>query len=192
MARLSIAFSLLVALLGCAGRYVGDENSPFYAPPAGTTVTLNQTITIPGERTAVYLQGGEVRTFNDVGKYYPHCKFELRTRAPSAREVQPETFMVERVNRETAVSWSAIAGPQVAAAGIGIVFGAGSEGDGGSPETYATHLYLRSSRQPDVYRLTCQQWGYPPQGEHVSINDMRRALGPIFTLSTTPAPGVIP
>ena len=80
----------------------------------------------------------------------------------------------------------------LAAAGVGIVFGAGAEGDGGSPETYATHLYLRSARQPDVYQLTCQQWGYPPQGEHVSINDMRRALGTVFTLHTIPEPGVIP
>jgi hypothetical protein len=186
MARLSIIFFLLIATLGCQGRYVGDENSPFYAPPAGTTVTLNQSITIPGERTAVYLQGGEVRAFSEVSKYYPHCKFELRTRAPTVREVRPDTFAVERINRETAVSWSA------AAAGVGIFFGAGTEGDGGSPETYATHLYLRSSRQPDVYRLTCQQWGYPPQGEHVSINEMRRALGVVFTLHTTPEPGEIP
>ncbi len=192
MMRSSVLFCLLIAVLGCQGRYVGDENSPFYAPPAGTTVTLNQSITIPGERTAVYLQGGEVRTFNEVGKYYPHCKFELRTRAPTARELQPDTFAVERVNRETAVSWSGIAAPQLAAAGVGIVFGTGAEGDGGSPETYATHLYLRSARQPDVYRLTCQQWAYPAQGEHVSINEMRRALGAIFTLSTTPAPGIIP
>ncbi len=190
--RPSMIFGLLVAMLGCQGRYLGDENSPFYAPPVGTTVALNQSITIPGERTAVYLQGGEVRTFSEVSKYYPHCKFELRTREPSAREVRPDTFTVERVNRETAVSWSAIAGPRVAAAGVGIVFGAGTEGDGGSPETYATHLYLRSVRQPEVYRLTCQQWGYPPQGEHVSINDMRRALGAVFTLHTRPEPGVVP
>lgn len=190
--RLPLIFALFVAMLGCAGRYVGDENSPFYAPPAGTTVTLNQSVTIPGERTAVYLQGGEVRSFSEVSQYYPHCKFELRTRAPSVREVRPDTFTVERVNRETAVSWSAVIGPRLAAAGAGLVFGGGTEGDGGSPETYATHLYLHSANQPDVYRLTCQQWGYPPLGEHVSINDMRRALGAVFTLHTTPEPGVIP
>jgi hypothetical protein len=47
---------------------------------------------------------------------------------------------------------------------------------------------LHSDTQPDVFRLTCGQWGYPYDGKHVSVDEMRRALGDVITLHLPPRP----
>jgi hypothetical protein len=65
---------------------------------------------------------------------------------------------------------------------IGIGINIGSRGDGASLQTYSTRMTLRSARQPEVFRLSCGQAALPHEGQHVSINEMRKALGGIFTL----------
>jgi hypothetical protein len=65
---------------------------------------------------------------------------------------------------------------------IGIGIKIGSRGDGASLQTYSTRMMLRSTRQPGVFRLSCGQTALPHEGQHVSINEMRKALGGIFTL----------
>jgi hypothetical protein len=47
---------------------------------------------------------------------------------------------------------------------------------------FRTILDLRSERQPQVRWLTCQQWADPALGQHVTIREMRAALGEIFTI----------
>jgi len=59
----------------------------------------------------------------------------------------------------------------------------GTERDGGGIQVYVTRLSLKSEKQPEVFRLSCGQWGYPPQLEHVTIGEMRKALGEILTLT---------
>ena len=59
-------------------------------------------------------------------------------------------------------------------------------GDGASVRTFATRLRLRSAKQPDVYLLSCGQWAYPAEGQHVSIREIRGVLGKIFTMQLAP------
>ena len=47
---------------------------------------------------------------------------------------------------------------------------------------YATMLYLHSERQNDVYRMTCQHWEEIRDGRYLSVAQMRKAMGEIFTL----------
>ncbi|NNG14194.1 MAG: hypothetical protein HKM22_03455 [Gammaproteobacteria bacterium] len=54
---------------------------------------------------------------------------------------------------------------------------------GGAPnENYMTVLYLHSDRQPDVFRMTCQHWEAPSDAQHLTIKQIRQALGDLFTL----------
>ncbi|HSD97545.1 MAG TPA: hypothetical protein VLB06_10430, partial [Sulfuricaulis sp.] len=55
-----------------------------------------------------------------------------------------------------------------------------------SLQTYRTRLMLRSAKQPDVYLLSCGQSAYPSEGQHVSIMEIRKVLGKIFTLQLAP------
>jgi hypothetical protein len=47
---------------------------------------------------------------------------------------------------------------------------------------YATLMYLNSDKQKDVYRLTCQHWEDVMDDRHLTISQMRGAMGDVFTL----------
>jgi hypothetical protein len=180
-----VVIPLLAALLAScqSAAYEGDENSPFYLIPAGSSVTLNRELTIPAEQVAVFLQGGEVASSGKINQYYPHCKFELRHRRDTARTVQPDRFEITKVTPEIGHS-VALDGLQLAgvSVGIGINIGSRGDGDGASLQTWSTRMTLRSARQPEVFRLSCGQTALPHEGRHVSINEMRKALGAVITL----------
>lgn len=192
MRRLPLALVLGLVLAACqTSRYEGDESSPYYAPPVGTRVILNREITIPPDQVSVMLQGGQIVRPGEVNTYYPHCKFEVRRRLDVAQTIKPGEFVVTAVRRN--LLHSVDSGTQLYARasvgiGMGISVGGGVNGDGPSVQTYATRMDLHSDTQPDVFRLTCGQWGYPYDGKHVSVDEMRRALGDVITLHLPPRP----
>ncbi len=149
----------ILALSGCLARYQGDENSPYYVAPLGSRVTLQQPLSIDADKLAVFIQDGRVQPFSQIRQYYPHCKFELYTMSHESRTVAPDEFTVIRVVQEEADSAQA---DDVLSARAGSSARALLDNDGGpSVRAYVTRLYLRSPKQPDVYRLNCAQWGYP-------------------------------
>lgn len=166
---------------GClTGRYEGDETSPYYLVPAGSRLTLNQEVTIPPDQVGVFLQNGQTLPFAQVSKYYPHCKFEVRTIQAVARPVRPDSFTITRTLQE--FSHTVGLEPVRVAARFSLGMTIGDLGNDAPLQTFATRLYLQSATQPDVYRLSCGQWGYQPRDRHVTIAEIRRALGPVFTL----------
>lgn len=180
----SITIPMLAMLLvGCQiPSYEGNEKSPFYLVPVGSTLKLTRDLAIPAEQVAVYLQGGEVIPSERINQYYPHCKFELLRRLDTPQAVQPDSFEIIKVVQEIGHS-VALDGRQLARVSVGIGVHVGMKGgDGASLQTYITRLVLRSTRQPEVFRLSCGQAALPHEGEHVSINEMRKALGNVFTL----------
>jgi hypothetical protein len=180
--RQLILLSVVGFLAACqTAAYEGNENSPFYPVPAGSTLTLTRSVTIPADQVAVYLQGGEVVPAGRINQYYPHCKFELIHRRDTGQTVRPDDFEIIKVVRETGHS-VALAGLQTAQMSVGIGINVGMDRDGSSLQTYSTRLMLRSARQPQVFRLSCGQAALPHEGQHVSINEMRKALGNLFTL----------
>jgi hypothetical protein len=180
--RQLILLSVVGFLAACqTAAYEGNENSPFYPVPSGSTLTLTRSVTIPADQVAVYLQGGEVVPAGRINQYYPHCKFELIHRRDTGQTVRPDDFEIIKVVRETGHS-VALAGLQLAQMSVGIGINVGMDRDGSSLQTYSTRLMLRSARQPQVFRLSCGQAALPHEGQHVSINEMRKALGNLFTL----------
>jgi hypothetical protein len=184
--RQLILLSVVAFLAACQTvAYEGNENSPYYLIPTGSTLTLTRTVTIPAEQVAVYLQGGEVVPAGQINQYYPHCKFELIHRRDTGQTVQPDDFEIIKVVQEIDHS-AALDGLQLAQMSAGIGINVGMDSGGASQQTYSTRLMLRSAKQPDVYLLTCGQWAYPSEGQHVSIMEIRKVLGKIFTLQLAP------
>jgi hypothetical protein len=171
--------SLLALLGGCAHHDLGDELSPFYTPPAGSRLLLQQAVTIPAEMTGVFIQGGRAVSNREVDQYYPHCRLEVRERRETAQIVEPDEFLIRRVRRD-----------------IEVVTNTGTEplrrvSHGGGPSffIYRTLLDLKSERQPQVRVLICQHWGDPALDTHLSIRDIRQALGTLMVLQLPAAGG---
>ncbi len=163
---------LVLALLLAACQttaYQGDENSPYFTVPAGARLVLHRELVIPADRVDVYLQGGRVLGYAEVNPHHPFCTLDVRRRLDVPQTVAPDEFAVTKATQD--IRYTRRAPGAVLASD-------------GSPsfEVYSTILALRSERQPHVTRLTCTQWQYPPLQRHVTIHEMRQALGTLFTL----------
>ncbi len=174
----------LAALAGCSGiSYEGNENSPYYHIPVGSRLTLNQELTIPADQVAVFLQDGRVPPSTEVKHYYPYCRFELYSISDQARTVTPDELTIVKTVQHMMDGATGAADPVLYAQ---LSFGLRTDmsGDAGGPSihVFATRMDLRSTKQPDIFRLTCAQWGYPVVDRHVTIAEIRRAVGDLFTL----------
>jgi hypothetical protein len=139
--------------------------------PAIDRVTLHQALQIRADYASVYIQDGAVRATNTADEYRPHCILELRTVAPVARTIAPDTFTVTGLHRDRFMVDTR--GLQLAALAMGGDF---------SQVVSITTLGLHSDRQPEVIRLHCRQFDEPYWARHVSRKDMQQALGEIMTL----------
>lgn len=192
----ALASALALALVACqTTSHVGDEDSPYYVVPVGSRVILNRQLTIPPDRAGVFLQDGQVVAPGYTGQlrsYYPHCKFEVRRPMPTAQTINPDEFVVTRVSRQWAsavdsgmLQYAAVNRDMLrpVAAKDGRRRVADSDQDSGpNIRAFVTTMELGSDRQPHVARLVCAQWGYPHEDRHVTIKEIRRALGDLATL----------
>jgi hypothetical protein len=178
MVMRSIVFLTSLLLLACNTVVVNNEDSPFYSIPVGSKLVLHQTVTVPASRASLYIQGGRIAPYSDINQYHPHCKFELNTIKDVPQIVEPDRFEVYKV-----VHGVDYAGGGFAVVGnLGFSFAGRSNTNGPSPEPYATILYLRSVKNPDARVMTCQHWEDPTDARHLTIDEIRKALGNIFTL----------
>ncbi len=169
--RILPVICLYIALSAC-------QSMPGYRYPTGptplpvvTSVTLNRELHVRPDYASVYIQSGQPRLTNSAAEYHPHCILELRTVAPVARTVQPDTFTVTGIHRDRFM------------AGLdGLMLASMASGGDYNPVMSTTTLTLHSDRQPEVYRLSCQQLDEPFRAHHVTLAEMQQALGDVITL----------
>jgi len=196
MKPIAIFVVSILILSGCQTTdYIGNENSPRYRIPVGSTLILNQTLTIPAEQSSIYLFRGKVVTYDDVDIYYPHCQFRMKNVGKQVRTVKPDTFVVTKINdwedyhaqgpqrySNTSISIGVEVGM---GANVRVIVGAGTEvGDRGpSIIKYATIISLQSSLQSEAKDIICAHWGDMGNIKAVTIKETRGALGDVFTLN---------
>ncbi len=167
-----------VLLTACGVSNIKDETSEFYAIPVGSLLVLNEDVEIDGDQVATYVQNGKIMRYKDVDKYQPNCKFEIYTMSEQPRTVKQDTFEIVKVVDEIESS-SIQKSIHLAARGDTFMLGAL---DRSYMYNYATMLYLNSNKQKDVYRMTCQHWEDVIDDRHLSIAQMRSAMGDVFML----------
>ncbi len=183
------AAAVVLSLGGCATvapNRLGED--PRYAIPEGSTLTLNETIELPGRGDLLYIQHGRTLRFSGVQEVYPHCYVETRQRPDGPLRVAPTTFIITAVERSFHYTWLAPVEPGAVmpTSGSG---GGGGDGSGSlSQWFYVTRMSLRPADPAvDVYRLTCladrlDASGPETERHHLTVAQIRQALGDIFTL----------
>ncbi len=158
------AIAAVVFLAGCAhspGDYLDD----------GSVVTLNRAVTVPRNQVAASIRGGFIGSQFD---YEGQCRLELYTISREKRVIEPDEFTVEKTN--WAREYFGLFHPLNSYAQIRV-------GEGPNLYWYITYIYLRSSEQPDVYRLRCrhlQQNEYDPK--YLTIEQLQTIVGDVMTL----------
>ncbi len=178
MARM-LLLGFVVLLLAYARGAGADEDSPYFLIPAGSTLVLHQDIAVTPPGAVVYIQDGRVKNYGAITRYYPHCLLTVVKPAAATQTVHPGKFLIYRSRVETDPVNSG-AGP---AGNQDIALGGVTQ----NPQIYETKLYLRSSSQPEVRRLTCQQLGdSASDGNYVSVRQIRKVLGALASLRLAP------
>ncbi len=167
-----VRLGLILALLSLAGgcRFVAQE-APLHRVQTGAVLKLAAVIEFAADSVAVYIQHGRLLPGNAVDSYKPYCILELRRKHPHPVSVTPDTFLIYRTYYE---STAVLRYPMLASAAR-IVASASV-----SHLVYETELFLRSARQPNVYRLTCKHWVDPAFARHVTYEEINATLGELM------------
>ncbi len=178
MKQFIVMFAALL-LAACSQQYLvnDDADYAYNLPPVGSTLVLKKPITIPAGEVRVFLQHGEVFRKSDFDRYEPSCSLELRKLADVAREIEPDSFLVTKVQR----LMQQVVQREPPRAGLMKV----DMDSGGKPMVvHGYHLWLGSDKQPGVMRMTCR--GYFDdinRADPPSLNDVAKSLGDYAELS---------
>ena len=144
---------VLVALVatGCANIMAvkDDVDSPFFYIRPGSTLILHQDVAIVSGKSHASFQHGKL--VPGLDNYTVGCELDVRDLGPAT--VSAGRFTVSRA--ESSQEW--ISHPNIM-------------------RFYRT-IYLKSAEQPNVLRLTCQDWDGPLMGQDISVPEIRDALG---------------
>ena len=145
---------------------------------AGDSVSLNQPIAVNGG-AKIYVQNGIVLPSRELNWAHPYCYFHLY-RDPAvvttpADLIADDFEIISRITRYDFVSLDQ-PGPIFATFGV-------SRNESASEMTIVTKLKLRSAKQPEVIALNCGIWAVPNERSHLSLQEIKGALGEIVTLN---------
>lgn len=174
------AFLIGCALLlwGCDTPRSYSPESPYYRFPSDSRLVLNQPLEVPANWATVRLQYGKVVPFGHVQEHLPHCILEINMVREAPHRVEPDTFEIIKVQRSTSTL----------AVNSGFFFFIGTafaDTDRPSQMFYKTVFTLKSEKQPWIRELTCQNDQYAAGiaiPNHLTVPEIRQALGGIFTL----------
>lgn len=172
---------LFIFLAGCQANAGNIDPLPAYTMiKPGAQLILNKPLIIPANKARVYLQGGVTVHENSVDRYYANCSLEVRTIQTSPQQIKADTFSIQKVSRDEEASYSKL----IYASSRRLTGRLASDDDGPvSHENWVTHFYLRSTSQPDVFRLSCAHWEDPAdfRPRHLSITEIKKAVGDYFS-----------
>jgi len=138
--------------------------------PMGTLLDLHRDLTIPPDQAGVFIQGTPI---GDRDRYDAVCRLEVRSVALTPRTVRADRFTVVRVARE----WERFSQRETGLRRVRF------DPDGPALLRFSTVLYLRSDRQPEVFRLVCSHLQDSAQNpRHLTAAELRTTLAPVVTL----------
>jgi hypothetical protein len=191
-AYIAVASVIITASLITAGAVISTSALAYgiYQTPAtsyihsGDKVILNQPISTPGG-AKIFLQNGKVKKRSDVREATPYCYFHLRRSSElidTEASLSSEQFTVARTNRQNEMvqsnqPWDQPRDQPQKVIALTIFNQDSSE------KTLTTRIFLASDNQPEVIGLNCSVWAVPYERSHVTLEEIRKALGDVVTLN---------
>jgi hypothetical protein len=186
MPKLISALAAIALLSGCQTLIQQTENGNWIEIVPGSTLRLNQPVSVQQDRARVFFVNGRAR--NNGANYRPSCALEVRRISRDGPQRIPAgQIRITRIQNY----WTQVVdnrrpdAPEFRFAGLG-----GDGGDGGDPLIQTGfHLWLDDSADSNLMRLTClgilalPYEAYPP-----TLEDIGSALGELATLEVRSAP----
>ena len=180
MPRLCLSVLLAGLLSGCQAPGPIDEDNPQAEIPPGSVFVLEQNLEIPAydkkslvnlprilknpdARPDIVFQHGEVVERSDYARRETMCELETQLRRSEANTIKSDRFVAGRS------SFKIVPAP------------------GSDDRPYLTRIPLTSEDQPAITALVCKNYGSPVSTDHLTIREIREALGEFFTLKLSSA-----
>jgi hypothetical protein len=143
------------AITGCGNPMAvkNDVDSQFFLIRSGSKLILHQDVDIGSGSSHASFQHGKV--VPGLDNYTVGCELDVRNLGPGT--VSAGTFTISRA--ESSQEW--ISQPNIM--------------------RFYRVIYLQSDVQPNVLRLTCQDWDGPLLGTDITVPEIREALGGYFS-----------
>ena len=155
------ALPALIFVLGsCASTPSDDPDSLNFQIPAGSTLSVNEALTIPEGNTHVFIQNNQLSTQNKVNRYEINCRLDFKEFGP--RTIEPEAFRITRT--EDSQEWWSY--PNI--------------------KRFWTTVYLASDKDTDVIKLDCEYWGGGID-RNFTVTEMQQSLGELITFTFPPS-----
>ena len=175
-------------LAGCAPINVIDVSSSYYRLPAGTTVIVRQTITIPPETAHVTLQDGQAVGIDRLRRYEPFCELEVNDVLDSEQQVRPGRFAATQIIRQQELGAkhppALLAASTVTASESDTANATWTLASWDNPlRLNQVHFQLQSGAQPNVRELRCAGgWAFTSNIAYPTLAEMNRALGALVSI----------
>lgn len=138
------------------------KQAPLADPPqdvaSGSTLTLNQALSIPAGSASVHFQDTQMVSVAGLRPSNPYCMFGLPGPTNAARDVGPQAFTV-----------------------TGVDYDEGAAGSAGEVVT-ATRIDLQTWQGTKGYSMTCMVPRAAENPRFVTVPEINGALGDFFTL----------
>ena len=162
-----------LVVYSCTQNIEKDHDSSLYSVTVGSSLQLNQPVIIQAGLARTFFQNGQITKKKDIDIYKPHCSITVNDITLSQQTIHPTTFLIYKITDD-----EEYATRKILYASINI----GAISDGPTIMANSTYYYLQSTDAPHVRTLECLQWNDPYNVEYLSINEIKRSLGGIFTL----------
>jgi hypothetical protein len=190
MSKRWILLSVIFLLTGCPSAYIDgvpNERSPYFQLPVGSELILVKEVAVPAGGDRLYFQNGRSMDWRKVDIYRPHCALRVETKSDADQPIHPDRFTLTRSGTERFFRRVQSPGPlpaiRMAAFNSTAVKAADFDRDGHMDyEVVAVVMELRSARQPHVREMICTDWGLPQDSLHITVQNIRHALGDFFTI----------
>jgi len=167
MKKISAAVLLIVLLSACQSTYIRGTL------PTGTVFHLNHEIEFHPLQVAIYIQKGRIVQANSIDDYRPNCTLEVKHKLAHVQIFRQDSFKIDKVRYEVAGGhFSPLHTHSLSLNGASRY-----------PE-YITEIFLHSSLQPNLYKLTCQHLEEPENARHLTLDEIQNTLGGLITISS--------
>lgn len=157
--------------------------------PVGSTLRLTQALTIPKDRSSIYIAFGKVaplKNFNTVDIYEPYCMLRLHDEVPDARQVLADQFKITKIveweGYYSRLDYRNVTSRHNRESGFRKVATMNASDGGPSIMMHATVIGLHSNKQPEVKEIVCGHWDEQSLVEPLTLEQMKTALGDLFII----------
>lgn len=140
------------------------EYDEVYRLKPGDVLVLDTEITFPEGHARVKMQGDGVVGTGGVVEYHPYCEIEVSTVSDGHFKLLPDRFVVWKFAQQI-LPWNLTGTPLVVAA----------QDDSHSQITYVSDIWLRSTTQPEVIKMSCRHVVEPQDRDFVTFAQMQDA-----------------